>query len=130
MDFFFFIQNNNLRMSLNFIQSRYVTEDMCRIYISKMFVKTYSTINNILEESKSVIIKGDCDEEKTVFIIELTERRIIVILNKFEDLLLTFNYRFKQNLEVPPEIFGHEDKIATLLISGGKQSNIDMDSID
>lgn len=117
-------------MSFNFIQSRYVTEDMHRNYISKMFISTCSMIDDIFEQAEKDIIKSKYEQETKEFTIEIIEKRINILISKFEDLIFQFNRKYKQDLEVPPETFGHEDKIATLLISGGKQSNIDMDSID
>lgn len=117
-------------MSFNFIQSRYVTQKMCRIYISKMFTSTCLMIDSILEEATKNIIKSKYEEESKEFTIEIIELRINRLISKFEDLLFQFNYKFKQNLEVPFEIFGHIDKINDLLNLDNKVSNINMDSID
>jgi len=130
MDFFFFIQKNNLRMSLNFIRSPYVTEDMCRDYISKMFMSTCSMIDDIFEQSQKDIIKSDYEKETKEFIIENIEIRVNKLISKFEDLLFQFNHKFKQNLEIPFEIFGHIDKLDSLLSLDSKLSNINMDCID
>jgi hypothetical protein len=130
MDFFFFIQNNNLRMTLNFITSPHVTEDRCRNYISKMFTSTCSIIDDIFEQAEKDIIKSNYEKEIKEFIIENIEIRVNKLLSKFEDLLFQFNYKYKQNLEVPLETFGHIDKLDSLLKLDDKVSEINMDCID
>lgn len=117
-------------MSLNFIRSPYVTEDMCRIYISKMFISTCSMIDDIFEQAEKDIIKSKYEQESKEFTIEIIEIRVNNLISKFEDLLFQFNHKFKQNLEVPFEIFGHIDKLDSLLTLDNKVSNIDMNCID
>ena len=93
-------------------------------------MSTCSMIDDIFEQSQKDIIKSNYEQETKEFIIEIIEIRINKLISKFEDLLFQFNHKFKQNLEIPFEIFGHIDKLDSLLSLDSKLSNINMDCID
>lgn len=118
-------------MTLNFIRSPYVTEDMCRNYISKMFISTCSMIDDIFEQAQIDIIKAKYEDESKEFTIEIIEIRVNNLISKFEDLIFQFNHKYKQNLEVPFEIFSYKDKLEYLLkLEPTTTSNINMDNVD
>jgi hypothetical protein len=118
-------------MTLNFIRSPYVTEDMCRNYISKMFISTCSMIDDIFKQAQIDIIKAKYEDESKEFIIEIIEIRINNLVSKFEDLIFQFNHKYKQNLEVPFEIFSYKDKLDYLLkLQPTTTTNINMDTVD
>jgi len=118
-------------MALNFITSPNVTEDRCRNYISKMFISTSSMIDAIFEQAQTDIIKAKFKKESKDIIIDLIEIKINNLLSKFEDIIFQFNYKYKQNLEVPFEIFSYKDKLEHLLkLQPTTTSNINMDNVD
>jgi hypothetical protein len=118
-------------MSYNYIQSQYATEKSSRIYISKMFTTIYSVIDKIFKEAETDIIKAKYEDESKEIIIEKIELRINNLLSKFEDLLFQFNYKFKQTIDVPLELFSYQDKIEYLSkLQPTSASEIDVNAVD
>lgn len=88
-------------------------------------------IDAIFEQAETDIIKAKYEDESKEFIIEIIETRINNLLSKFEDLIFQFNHKYKQNLEVPFEIFSYKDKLEYLLkLEPITTSNINMDNVD
>jgi hypothetical protein len=88
-------------------------------------------IDDIFEQAQTDIIKAKYEDESKEFIIEIIEIRINNLVSKFEDLIFQFNHKYKQNLEVPFEIFSYKDKLEYLLkLQPITTSNINMDNVD
>lgn len=88
-------------------------------------------IDDIFEQAEKDIIKSKYEDESKDFTIEIIEIRVNNLISKFEDLIFQFNHKYKQNLEVPFEIFSYKDKLEYLLkLEPTTTSNINMDNVD
>jgi len=118
-------------MSYNYIQSEYATERSSRLYISQMYRTIYSIINRILTEAEKDIVESKYNQEIKETIIETSKIRIDNLLNRFQDIILQFNSKFINQIEVSNESFSHIDKIEYLLnLQASSKSEIDMNAID
>jgi hypothetical protein len=88
-------------------------------------------IDDIFEQAQTDIIKAKYEDESKEFIIEIIEIRINNLVSKFEDLIFQFNHKYKQDLEVPFEIFSYKDKLEYLLkLQPTTTSEIDVNAVD
>ena len=118
-------------MCYNYIQSPYATEKSSRLYISQMFRTIYTIINRILKEAETDIIESNYDQEIKENIIETSKIRIDNLLSKFQDILIQFNSKFIDQIEISNETFSHEDKIEYLLtLKPITKSEIDVNAVD
>ena len=88
-------------------------------------------IDDIFEQAQTDIIKAQYEDESKEFIIEIIEIRINNLVSRFEDLIFQFNHKYKQNLEVPFEIFSYKYKLEYLLkLEPITTSEIDVNAVD
>jgi hypothetical protein len=118
-------------MSYNYIQSPYATEKSSRLYISQMFRTIYSIINKILKEAETEIVESKYDQQIKENIIETSKVRIDNLLSRFQDIIIQFNSKFTNQIEISNETFSHIDKLEYLSkLQPTAPSEIDVNAVD
>jgi len=115
----------------SYIKSEYSTGPSCRIYISKMFTTIYSVIDKILKEAETEIVESKYDQQIKENIIETIKVRIDNLLSRFQDIIIQFNSKFINQIEVSNETFSHIDKLEYLSkLKPTAPSEIDVNAVD
>jgi len=128
MDFFIIYLKKYIIM--NFINHVFDTEEVCRIFVLKMFNNTWSMINKIIDNAEKDIIKGNYEKDRRQMLIQLVQTRINVFLNKLNESMFIFNYQFNYNISIPIESFDLDEKYDFLLNLDNTNVCTDINSID
>jgi hypothetical protein len=90
-----------------------------------------TTVNKILKEAETEIVESKYDQQIKENIIETSKVRIDNLLSRFQDIIIQFNSKFINQIEVSNETFSHIDKLEYLSkLQPTTPSEIDVNAVD